>query len=97
MDDAASVLSGPPKQIITENTYITTPEGYGEVRHSAFSMLVVDRGYAERIIRIVNTTVTNGMMQAYVFKQQKVQALLKKAIADHVEGQQYDPVKGSKV
>ena len=36
-------------------------------------------------------------MQAYVFKQQKVQALLKKAIADHVEGQQYDPVKGSKV
>ncbi len=34
MDDAASVVSsGPPKQIITENTYITKPEGYGEVRH----------------------------------------------------------------
>ena len=34
MDDTASVLSGPPKQLIDENTYITGPEGYGEVRHT---------------------------------------------------------------
>ena len=32
IDDTASVLSGPPKQLIDENTYITGPEGYGEVR-----------------------------------------------------------------
>ena len=34
IDDTASVLSGPPKQLIDENTYITGPEGYGEVRDS---------------------------------------------------------------
>ncbi|CAK0782866.1 hypothetical protein CVIRNUC_006061 [Coccomyxa viridis] len=30
LDDTASVLSGPPKQLIDENTYITGPKGYGE-------------------------------------------------------------------
>lgn len=96
MDDAASVQSGPPKQIIVENTHITTPEGYGEVR-----WMQVQAGKSSGLCRAQSvagtTTVTNGVLQAYVFKQQKVQALLKKAIADNIEGQQYDPVKGSKV
>ena len=96
MDDAASVQPGPPKQIVTENTYITTPEGYGEVRHECIPDLYRLRSStAQR--HPSDPTVTNGTLQAYVFKQEKVQALLKKAMADNIVGQQYDPVKGSKV
>ncbi len=36
-------------------------------------------------------------MQGYVFTQQKVTELLKKVLTEHIEGQVYDPVKGSKV
>jgi len=36
-------------------------------------------------------------MQGYVFRQQKVTELLKKVLTEHIEGQVYDPVKGSKV
>lgn len=36
-------------------------------------------------------------MQAFVFKPQKVREVLKKAIKERMEGQVYDPVKGSQV
>lgn len=32
MEDAAAAPYAAPKQITYENTYITEPEGYGEVR-----------------------------------------------------------------
>ncbi|EIE20796.1 flagellar outer dynein arm light chain 2 [Coccomyxa subellipsoidea C-169] len=63
MDDTSSVVSAPQaKQIVHENTYITSPEGYGET---------------------------------FVFKPQKVKEVLKRAIKEKMEGQAYDPVKGS--
>ena len=36
-------------------------------------------------------------MQQYVFKRHKVQAVLKQALRDRMEGQQYDPVKAAQV
>ena len=37
------------------------------------------------------------LLQAYVFKQQKVQNVVKSNLRDCMEGQRYDPVKASKV
>ena len=36
-------------------------------------------------------------LQQYVFKRHKVQAVLKQALQDRMEGQQYDPVKAAQV
>lgn len=37
------------------------------------------------------------VLQQYVFKRHKVQAVLKQALRDRMEGQQYDPVKAAQV
>ena len=38
-----------------------------------------------------------SLLQAYVFKQQKVRDVVKRNLRDCMEGQRYDPVKASKV
>lgn len=87
MEDAAAPYAA-PKQITYENTYITEPEGYGEV---------------SRNLRRLDTCAVfalkslNLFVQQYMFKRHKVQAVLKQALHDRMEGQQYDPVKAAQV
>ncbi len=101
LDDTASVLSGPPKQLIDENTYITGPKGYGEVRDNydqkSEKCDVMKRDRAFECYKLVQLGIRGCLLQAYVFKQQKVRDVVQSNLRDCMEGQRYDPVKASKV
>ena len=49
------------------------------------------------LLSYASTNFSNLLAQAYVFKRHKVQAVLKQALHDRMEGQQYDPVKAAQV
>ena len=62
MDDLA--FGGPLKEIVYENTFIPTPEGYGD---------------------------------GTKFQRHKVREVLVDMLKERLEGQHYDPVKGSQI
>lgn len=98
MDDNSSVVSVPQaKQIVYENTHITGPEGYGEARkwthrhlHDVRLTLKSSLSHTQELTAVLS-------MQTYVFRPHNVREVIRKTIKERIEGQKYDPVKGSQV
>ncbi len=92
MEEAAAPYAA-PKQITYENTFITEPEGYGEVSCNGLDLL----SRAASLLYFATVSHVTYVLQQYVFKRHKVQAVLKQALRERMEGQQYDPVKAAQV
>jgi hypothetical protein len=92
MEEAAAPYAA-PKQITYENTFITEPEGYGEVSCSGLDLLSRESS----LLGFATDSYVAYVLQQYVFKRHKVQAVLKQALRERMEGQQYDPVKAAQV
>ena len=92
MEEAAAPYAA-PKQITYENTFITEPDGYGEVSYNDLDLLSRESSllYSATVFYVIN------VLQQYIFKRHKVQAVLKQALRERMEGQQYDPVKAAQV